>query len=148
ARITRWKRRGWDLYWYYVLWQRLAGRTAASLHTEIGFDVVHHVSFANDWLPCGVARLGIPLVWGPVGGASRVPLKPLARWLGVRGTITEVARAALTALPRAVWGDAAARRAALVVAQNPDVAHRFRRARKVVVEPNAAFSGEIPVHRG
>lgn len=148
ARITRWKRRGWDLYWYYVLWQRLAGRTAASLHTEIGFDVVHHVSFANDWLPCGVARLGIPLVWGPVGGASRVPLKPLARWLGVRGTITEVARAALTALPRAVWGDAAARRAALVVAQNPDVAHRFRRARQVVVEPNAAFSGEIPVHRG
>lgn len=148
ARITRWKRRGWDLYWYYVLWQRLAGRTAASLHTEIGFDVVHHVSFANDWLPCGVARLGIPLVWGPVGGASRVPLKPLARWLGVRGTITEVARAALTAIPRTVWGDAAARRAALVVAQNPDVAHRFRRARKVVVGPNAAFSGEIPVHRG
>lgn len=147
-RVMRWKRRGWDLYWYYALWQRLAGRTAARLHAEIGFDVAHHVSFANDWMPCGIAHLGIPLVWGPVGGASRVPLRALARWLGVRGTITEFARTVLTSIPRRVWGDAAARRAALVVAQNLDVAHRFRRARHVVVEPNAAFTGEIPAHRG
>lgn len=147
-RIVRWKRRGWDLYWYYALWQRLAGRTAARLHAEIGFDLAHHVTFANDWMPCGVARLGIPLVWGPVGGASRVPIGALRQWLGARGTATEVARNALTALPRALWGDSTARRAALVVAQNPDVAHRFRRTRSVVVEPNAAFEGEIPPHRG
>lgn len=147
-RILRWKRRGWDLYWYYALWQRLAGRTAARLHAELSFDVAHHVTFANDWMPCGVAGLGIPLVWGPVGGASRVPIRALRPWLGMRGTATEIARTVLTALPRAVWGDAAARRAALVVAQNPDVAHRFRRARQVVVEPNAAFQEEIPSHRG
>ncbi|WP_082297632.1 glycosyltransferase [Microbacterium sp. GCS4] len=148
ARVLRWKRRSWDLYWYYVAWQRLAGRTAAALHAEHGFDVVHHVSFANDWLPCGVADLGIPLVWGPVGGSSPVPISRLRRWLGVRGTVTEVARRIATAVPRAIWGDHAARKAAIVVAQNDDVARRFRRARRVVVEPNAAFTGEIPAHRG
>ncbi|KJL29522.1 glycosyltransferase [Microbacterium oxydans] len=148
ARVMRLKRRGWDLYWYYALWQRLAGRTAARLHADVSFDVAHHVSFANDWLPCGISKLDVPVVWGPVGGASRVPIRALSRWLGVRGTVTEVARTALTALPRAIWGDATARRAALVVAQNPDVAHRFRRAKRVVVEPNAAFAEEIPPHRG
>lgn len=148
ARVMRWKRRGWDLYWYYALWQRLAGRTAARLHAEIAFDIAHHVSFANDWLPCGISRLDVPVVWGPVGGASRVPIIALSRWLGVRGTVTELARTALTALPRAIWGDSTARRAALVVAQNPDVARRFRRARNVVVEPNAAFAEEIPPHQG
>ncbi|MFS2242885.1 glycosyltransferase family 4 protein [Microbacterium sp. OR16] len=147
-RIMRWKRRGWDLYWYYALWQRLAGRTAERLHAEVEFDVVHHVSFANDWMPCGVAKLGVPMVWGPVGGASRLPLMPLRRWLGGRGMLTELARTTLTAIPRRIWGDASARRAAIVVAQNPDVARRFRRARSVVVEPNAAFTGEIPEHRG
>lgn len=148
ARVMRWKRRGWDLYWYYALWQRLAGRTAARLHADLAFDLAHHVTFANDWMPCGIAGLDAPVVWGPVGGASRVPISKLRRWLGVRGTVTEVARTALTAIPRAVWGDTTARRAALVVAQNPDVARRFRRARNVVVEPNAAFGTEIPSHRG
>lgn len=146
--VLRWKRRSWDLYWYYAMWQRLAGRTAARLHVEHDFDAVHHVSFANDWLPCGVADLGIPLIWGPVGGASRVPIMRLRRWLGLRGTATEVVRRLATAIPRALWGDPTARRAALVVAQNEDVARRYRRARQIVVEPNAAFTDEIPAHRG
>ncbi len=38
-------------------------------------------------------------------------------------------------------GDRAARRAALVVAQNPDVAARFGRLARVTVEPNAALDG-------
>ncbi|WP_337002638.1 MULTISPECIES: glycosyltransferase family 4 protein [unclassified Microbacterium] len=147
-RVMRWKRRGWDLYWYYALWQRLAGRTAARLHAEVTFDLAHHVTFANDWMPCGISALDVPVVWGPVGGASTVPVRSLRPWLGLRGTVTEIARTALTALPRAIWGDPTARRAALVVAQNPDVADRFRRARYVVVEPNAAFAEEIPPHRG
>lgn len=147
-RMRQWKHHPGGIYWYYALWQRLAGRTARVLQAEIGFDVVHHVTFANDWLPCGVARLGPPLVWGPVGGASPVPIAVLGKWLGLRGTLTELARVGFTWLPRRVWGDGAARRSSMVVAQNPDVAHRFRRLSRVVVEPNAAFAEEVPVHRG
>ena len=144
-RIQSHLKRSWDVYWYYVLWQRALGRLAIDLHAEVGFDVAHHVTFANDWLPCGVNRLtAVPLVWGPVGGASRVPLRHLARWLGPRSTVTEIVRDISTGVARAVWGDPVARRAAVVVGQNADVAHRFRRSRRVVVEPNASFTDELP----
>lgn len=134
------RRRDIDLYWYYALWQSELARTAAALHAEHRFDVAHHVTFANDWLPCGLARLdGVPLVWGPVGGASHLPYWRLRRWLGVRGVATEVIRDVVTALPRRYWGERAARRAELVVAQNDDVARRFARFAQVVVEPNAAL---------
>ena len=138
-RLLALKRRGSDVYWYYVLWQRALARRAAELHRATPFDVGHHVTFANDWLPCGLARVrNLPVVWGPVGGATVVPLR-LVRWLGLRGAATELLRALITAPLRAAWGGTAARRAAVVVAQNETVAHRFRRARHVVVEPNAAL---------
>lgn len=139
-RLLARKRRALDLYWYYALWQRELGRTARALHRRIDFDVAHHATFANDWLPSGLAALrGVPIVWGPVGGATRIPVWRLRRWLGARGIAYEAVRAAATTLPRRIWGDANARRAAVVVVQNGDVAHRFRRAGRVVVEPNAAL---------
>lgn len=140
-------RRPWDLYWYYAIWQRLVTREARRLHSEIRFDIAHHVTFANDWLPCGLAELGhIPFIWGPVGGASRMPVIRLARWLGPRGTAVEVLRAVGTWLPRRLWGHRAARRAALVIAQNRDVADHFRFADRIIVEPNAAL-GPLPERR-
>jgi len=138
-RVQRWKRGSAGVYWYYALWQRKFAVTARELHGRVAFDVAHHATFANDWLPCGVAGLGIPFVWGPVGGASDMPLVRVARWLGLRGTVTELLRVATTGLPRMVFGDRAARLAAVVVAQNPDVARRFSASRHVVTEPNAAF---------
>lgn len=143
-RVLARKRRGSDVYWYYVLWQRALARRAAELHRAAPFDVGHHVTFANDWLPCGLARVrGLPVVWGPVGGATAVPAH-LVRWLGVRGTVTELLRGLFTGPLRAGWGDATARRAAVVVAQNETVGRRFRRARHVVVEANAALDDNLP----
>ncbi|MBF0688974.1 MAG: glycosyltransferase family 4 protein [Cellulomonas sp.] len=147
-RVVARKRGAAGVYWYYVAWQRAFLRRARELHARAPFEVVHHVTFANDWLPCGAAGLDGPaLVWGPVGGASSLPLRRLARWLGVRGTLVEAVRVVATGVPRALWGDHAARRAAVVVAQNDDVAQRFSRAAHVVVEPNAAFP-RLPVPDG
>lgn len=132
------------LYWYYPLWQGLLRRTARKLHRTRPFDLTHHVTFANDWMRCGLAGIrDVPFVWGPVGGASRLPYWRMRRWLGARGTMTELVRHMVTWLPRRIWGDSSARRASLVIAQNPDVAHRFRFARQVVVEPNAAIEGGL-----
>lgn len=140
---ARWKH-SWDLYWYYALWQRELTRVGRRLHAEHRFDVLHHVTFANDWLPCGLAAVqGPPLVWGPVGGASDIPYWKLRRWLGPRGFATEIIRDSLTFVPRAIWGDKAARRAGLVIAQNRDVARRFSRLAETVIEPNAALD-EVP----
>lgn len=142
--IMRRKRRQFDLYWYYVLWQRKLHTRALELHHQLDFDLVHHVTFANDWLPCGAAGIGVPLVWGPVGGASRVPTRML-KWLGPRGIATEVVRETMVAQLRRFWGDRAARTAAVVVAQNKEVGWRFKYARRVVVEANAAFDDELPI---
>lgn len=132
-----------NLYWFYALWQHLLGARARRLHQEVGFDVVHHVTFANDWLPCGAATVpGPAFVWGPVGGTTATA-PVLFRWLQPRDVVVEVVRRPLTALARRTWGDRAARRASVVLAQNHDVARRFSYARRVVVEPNAAFS-EVP----
>jgi glycosyltransferase involved in cell wall biosynthesis len=138
----RFKRRPMDVYWYYILWQREVARVARRLHGDVGFDVVHHVTFAVDWLPCGVRRLPVPLIWGPVGGATYMPFR-LSRWVGPRSALVEVFRSMLTRILRRAWGDPTARRAAIVVAQNPDVARRFRYAHRVVTETNSAVK-DVP----
>lgn len=146
AVFLRLRRHSWDLYWYYALWQWALTRVVRKLHQRLDFDVAHHVTFANDWLPCGLNGLrDVPMVWGPVGGASTFSYWRMRRWLGLRGYLGEVVRAIGTGVPRLLWGDPVARRAAVIVAQNDDVASRFRRARRMVVEPNAAMGSTPPV---
>lgn len=139
-RVLRFKKRPRDIYWYYVLWQKRLAREARRLHREQPFDVAHHITFANDWLPAGLRTLtGVPFVWGPVGGGSRLQTWTMRTWLGTRGVVTELVRDTFCSTIRVFGGRAAARAASLVVAQNSDVAAQFPRARRVVVEPNAAL---------
>jgi glycosyltransferase involved in cell wall biosynthesis len=127
--------------WYYPMWQVAAWRVASILHRQVHFDVAHHLTFGSDSMPAGVAWLrGLPLVWGPVGGSGGPPWR-LWRWLGWRGFLFEVSREVGTRTNRRLFGRPVARRAALVVAQNNDVAHAFRAARRVVVEPHIAVEG-------
>jgi glycosyltransferase involved in cell wall biosynthesis len=138
--VQHWKRREGGSHWYYLLWQLWARRVALRLHSTVGFDVAHHLTFAVDWMPVAVANVpGVPFVWGPVGGATGTPVS-LWGWLGWRGRLDELRREALTRLARPLFAGRVARRAALVVAQNYDVARKFRRARRVVVEPNVAVA--------
>jgi glycosyltransferase involved in cell wall biosynthesis len=58
---------------HYGLWQLLAGRVAQQLHQQEGFDLVHHVVYNQFRTPTFGDRLGIPFVFGPVGGAETVP---------------------------------------------------------------------------
>ncbi|GAA3533765.1 hypothetical protein AFL01nite_21440 [Aeromicrobium flavum] len=136
------------IYVYYGFWQWTLRRVVRRTHDEVGFDVLHHVTFANDWLPTALTAVpDVPLVWGPVGGATAVPVRRLRRWLGARGAVVETVRGALTGLPRRLWGDRIAARASLVVAQNPGVAERFGDSRRVEVEPNAALEPLAVVDR-
>lgn len=137
--LLRLRRRHADVYWYYPLWQRLAGRTAKRLEAEHSFDVVHHLTFAVDWMTAGVVRpSAAKVIWGPVGGSTAVPLS-MARWLGVRGLASELVRRAFTGACRLWTGRRLARNADLVVAQNKDVAAVFEKHAEVVVQPNVAI---------
>jgi glycosyltransferase involved in cell wall biosynthesis len=66
-----WDSKGWQLP--YLAWQQAALGRAKKLHLRHCFDVVHHVSYCTFVTGSPMWRLGIPLVFGPVGGAQRSP---------------------------------------------------------------------------
>ncbi|MEM6325649.1 MAG: glycosyltransferase [Bacteroidota bacterium] len=72
-RSGRIHRRGIREQVHYLAWQWVAERAAKRLHAEVGFDLAHHATFVKYWKPSAVARLGIPFIWGPVGGGESAP---------------------------------------------------------------------------
>src|SRR5712692_9010733 len=55
---------------YAYLWQLRAYLAARALHRRHGFDVFHHITYANDWMASFIgALLPIPFIRGPGGGA-------------------------------------------------------------------------------
>lgn len=71
--LAFWKRGPRGLYLYYYLWQIAAYRRAQEEHQQIGFDLAHHVTFGNNWLPTFLPLLPVPFVWCPIGGSETVP---------------------------------------------------------------------------
>lgn len=73
APLRRLKKKGgtFGLLAYYYLWQLKAARLAKRLHRQEPFDLIHHVTFANDWMPSGLASIpDRPFIWGPIGGST------------------------------------------------------------------------------
>lgn len=107
----------WRGYLYYALWQAAAFFKARRLHRQIGFDLIHHVTYQNSWVPVLTGWAGPPLVWNG-GRRDVVPLR-LARRLGWRGALAEVARAAVMGLFRLVTDCVVVRRAAVILSLAP-----------------------------
>jgi glycosyltransferase involved in cell wall biosynthesis len=57
----------------YVNFSKAILPVARKLHDMEKFDVVHHVTFATWRVASPLGRLGIPFVFGPVGGFERFP---------------------------------------------------------------------------
>jgi glycosyltransferase involved in cell wall biosynthesis len=107
---------------YYELWQSAARELAQRLHTEVGFDIAHHVTFSADWSRAGVALLGVPFVWGPIGGGVEAPLSLLPA-LGWRGICSELGRrSGRFLLRRRAWYRQAWTTARVVLVQNRETA--------------------------
>lgn len=108
-----------------LAWLRSARRVAAGLLAGGGYDLAWHVSYSVYWLPSPVAQLGVPAVWGPVGGGVTAPrrLRPLLGW---RGRLSERLDAwsvrLMARLPatRRTW-----RRVAVTLIQNEATADRL-----------------------
>lgn len=140
-----WKRGQKGVQVYYYLWQLTAIPLVRRLHQEVGFDVVHHVTFVKYWAPSALAFLkGVPFVWGPVGGGESAPL-PFWPTLGFRGILYEAARTLARALGELdPLVRLTARRAALALATTPETANRLRKlgAKRVEVLSQVALSEE------
>ena len=121
-----WKQGARGVYAYYYLWQLGAYFVAKKLHREIGFDLVHHVTFVNYWKPSFLALLSVPFIWGPVGGGESAPR---AFWgaFSSRGKFYELLRhLARRAGEFDPFVRITARRAASTFATTEDTARRIR----------------------
>jgi glycosyltransferase involved in cell wall biosynthesis len=94
-RWERWIGRNWYSYYIsYHSWHRRAFAVARQLHAQIDFDVVHQVTFNGFREPGLLWKLGVPFVWGPVGGTQAYPWRFLAG-AGIRGAVHEATRTLL-----------------------------------------------------
>ena len=139
-----WKRGQHGVRAYYYAWQLAAYARARRLDRAIGFDVAHHVTFGSYWMPSLLGRLGVPFVWGPVGGGESAP-RGFYRALSRRGRYFEYARDVARSLgERDPLVRQAARRAGVVLATTPETAVRASSlgARDVRVVSHAALPAE------
>ena len=60
---------------HYSAFLKAAGPVAKDLHREIGFDLVHHSTFATWRVAVPYGELGIPFVIGPIGGGEIFALR-------------------------------------------------------------------------
>jgi len=81
-------RRIWppSYYRYYRAWQRDAFQLARELHRKVGFDLVHQLTMVGYREPGFLWRLGVPFVWGPVGGMGYFPWTFLHK-IGLYGSL-------------------------------------------------------------
>ena len=70
--IMFWKRKEKGVHLYYFLWQIVVFFKACRLNRESNFDIVHHLTFGNIWLPLFTPLLGSDFIWGPVGGGEHI----------------------------------------------------------------------------
>jgi len=78
-------------YVHYLLWQYTAAKVAVRVHAKERFDLVQHITWGNFRLPSFMWKLGIPFIFGPVGGGESTP-KKLRRGLGMRGRVWDFLR--------------------------------------------------------
>jgi len=97
--LPRWVRRlkkgGRGLHLYYRLWQIGAYLEVRRRFDAHSFDVVQHLTFGTFRHPSFMGRLGVPFVFGPVGGGEATP-PLLMRSYPLRGRVTDSARALST----------------------------------------------------
>jgi glycosyltransferase involved in cell wall biosynthesis len=79
------------LYTYKNQWQKAAYEVGKRLHEEIGFDIVHQLTYVGFRVPGFLWQLDAPFVWGPIGGLEQTTWA-LIPALGVRGGLHFLAR--------------------------------------------------------
>ena len=114
--------------WYlaYNLWHRRAYRHAVGMHERLRFDIVHQVTLCGFREPGYLWKLGVPFVWGPVGGTQNYPWRLLFR-AGVAAAIGEGFRSLLNNIQFrfSLRVRAATRRSAALLAANETAAGDF-----------------------
>jgi glycosyltransferase involved in cell wall biosynthesis len=112
---------------HYCLWHWGALKAGRRLQEKMRFDVVHHVTYGSIHVPSQLWRLGLPTVFGPLGGGQTAPFRMLS-YFG-RSGVSELFRTMLTkSLAYSPWHRRWIREMSLVIASNHEtqrVVERF-----------------------
>ncbi|MDB6116960.1 MAG: hypothetical protein JWO08_741 [Verrucomicrobiaceae bacterium] len=129
---------------YYYLWQVAQWFEARKLHARVRFDACQHVTFVKYNVPSFLHLLGIPFIWGPVGGAEQAPAVFYEEF-GWKTRVAEAARVLLQQLalldPWLHWCHRRSTRALAVTEQTAEAMRRLG-ARRVTVLPAVALSDD------
>ncbi len=112
-----WHTGGRGIRTHNFLWQWGAYRVAKRLHREMPFDLVHHITWGGLRQPSFMGNLGIPFVFGPVGGGEKAPWR-LRIGYPLRGWALDAVRDLMN----------------LAVRFDPFMRHTFRRATYIYVK--------------
>ena len=142
--IGFWKKGQRGIRLYYYLWQIGSYFAARRYHRQIGFDLLHHVTFGKYCVPSFLVLLSAPFVWGPVGGGESTP-RSLWFSLSLRGKVYEPLRHFARRLGELdPFVRLTARRAAFGLATTPQTERRLRAlgCKRITVMSHAALCAE------
>lgn len=105
----------------YLAWGRHALKAAKLEIAREPFDLAHHITYATWRVGSPLWQLGLPFVWGPIGGAGNYPLRFFS--LLSPGAVTlELARSLSSRLSRFLGAQGSAKSATRIVAANRETA--------------------------
>ncbi|MBF0198340.1 MAG: glycosyltransferase family 4 protein [Planctomycetes bacterium] len=90
-KLRFWKKAPGGVNIYYTIWQYIAFFKARKTHQIENFQLVHHITFGSFRQSSLMGLLGIPFIFGPVGGGESCPAK-LRESYSTRGRIIDFAR--------------------------------------------------------
>ena len=125
-------------YLYYLAWQLTAQREAAELNAANPFDLIHHATYVNSWMPSLMGRLGVKFVWS-AGTREVTPLSFLSP-MSWNGRAAEVTRAVLIKVIGRANSHITAKGAHLILSSSPTV--KWSGGPKVVYFPMGGLPRE------
>jgi glycosyltransferase involved in cell wall biosynthesis len=137
-----WKRKQRGIHLYYHLWQVAIFFVVRKLHRRTGFEIIHHATFGQYWVPSFLALLPVPFIWGPVGGGESAPHRFWWDFSG-RGKVHEVFRSlgrSLASLNPVLRASASRSRIAIATTEQTAIRLRKLGAKLVEVHPQFAMT--------
>lgn len=86
-----WKKGNRGIHLYYYLWQIGIFFLSRKLLKSQKFDLIHHLTFGQYWLPSFLSFLPSKFLWGPIGGGKNAPLK-FFKYFSLNGKLKEILR--------------------------------------------------------
>ena len=88
------KLRKLSIYLEYIDWQRRIKKFMKKLLYSECFDRIWFLTWGNLFLPVGICKTDIPIIWGPIGGGEAVPKLFWKKWK-IKDKIPQIIRALL-----------------------------------------------------